>query len=148
MTKVHVSLAELKATVAACELEGDWSENTENHFYSFHAESGEVLNWWPSTGTVQFQGKRQEEFKELFSNTRGGRPLPVSKKPPTAVKLFVVQSRDRDACDETERVLIRHGLQPVALEKGEGSSQTIVEAFNRYIQQGTGFAIAMLTPGD
>jgi hypothetical protein len=46
--------------VAACHLEGEWSENTKNKFYSFHAKTGEVLNWWPSTGTVQFQGNRPE----------------------------------------------------------------------------------------
>jgi hypothetical protein len=66
MTKFHGSLDHLKAAVAACELEGEWSENTANRFHSFHAESGEVLNWRPSTGTVQFQGKRREEFKALF----------------------------------------------------------------------------------
>jgi predicted nucleotide-binding protein len=148
MIKLHVSLDELKATVAACELEGDWSENTKNHFYSFHAESGEVLNWWPSTGTVQFQGTHQEEFGALFSDALNEKPLPAPKKPPAAAKLFVSQSRDRETRDEIERVLIRHGLQPIALPKGDSSTQTIVEAFNQYIQQGTGFAIAMLTPGD
>jgi hypothetical protein len=25
------------------------------------------LNWWPSTGTVQFQGRCPEEFRALFS---------------------------------------------------------------------------------
>jgi hypothetical protein len=25
-----------------------------------------ILNWWPSTGTVNFQGKRQERFEALF----------------------------------------------------------------------------------
>jgi hypothetical protein len=68
MTKVHGSLDQLIAVVTACELEGEWSENTRNGFYSFHAESGEVLNWWPSTGTVQFQGKRPEEFRVFFCN--------------------------------------------------------------------------------
>jgi hypothetical protein len=69
MTKVHGSLDDLKAAITACELEGEWSENTQNRFHSFHAESGEVLNWWPSTGTVQFQGKCREEFKALFSTS-------------------------------------------------------------------------------
>ena len=148
MTKFHGSLDELKAAVAACELEGEWSENTVNGFHSFHAESGEVLNWWPSTGTVQFQGKRQEEFKALFSNALTAQPLVAPKKPPAAAKLFVLQSRNREARNEIERVLIHHGLRPIALEKGHGSSQTIVEALNQYIQQGTGFEIIMLSPGN
>jgi uncharacterized protein YjlB len=68
MTKFHGSLDELKAAIAACELEGEWSENMQNRFHSFHAESGEVLNWWPSTATVQFQGRRPKEFEALFCN--------------------------------------------------------------------------------
>jgi hypothetical protein len=66
------------ALICACELEGEWSENTANRFHSFHAESGEVLNWWPSTGTVQFHGERPEEFKALFCSSSaafGGSPL-------------------------------------------------------------------------
>jgi hypothetical protein len=66
MIKVHCTLDELMAVVAACELEGEWSENTKNGFHAFHAETGEVLNWWPSTGTVQFQGKCPEAFRTRF----------------------------------------------------------------------------------
>jgi hypothetical protein len=46
------------------------------------------------------------------------------------------------------RLNSHHGLQPIALRKGDGSSQTIVEALNQYMQQGTGFEIVMLSPGD
>jgi hypothetical protein len=66
MIKVDCTLDQLMADVAACELEGEWFENTKNNFYSFHAQTGEVLNWWPSTGTVQFQGKCREEFRAVF----------------------------------------------------------------------------------
>src|SRR5580693_2952198 len=66
MIKVHCTLDQLMAVVAACELEGEWSRNTKNNFHSFHAQTGEVLNWWPSTGTVQFQGRCPEEFRALF----------------------------------------------------------------------------------
>jgi hypothetical protein len=54
------------AVVAACDLEGEWSENLKNKFHAFHAETGEVLNWWPSTGTVQFQGKYPQAFQTRF----------------------------------------------------------------------------------
>jgi hypothetical protein len=33
---------------------GDWLDR-ENH-KQFHSEAGSVLNWWPTTGTVYFQG--------------------------------------------------------------------------------------------
>jgi predicted nucleotide-binding protein len=148
MTKFHGSLDQLGTRVAACDLEGDWYENMENRFHSFHAETGEVLNWWPSTGTVQFQGKRPEEFKALFSNCRLAQTSVEPKPAPPAAKLFVLQSRDREARDDIERVLMHHGLRPIALQKGDGSSLTIVEALNQYIQQGTGFEIVMLSPRD
>jgi hypothetical protein len=64
--KYHGSLDELKAVVAACRFTGEWSENTKHRFHCFRAWAGEVLNWWPSTGTVQFQGKCPEEFRVRF----------------------------------------------------------------------------------
>lgn len=70
-SKYSGSLDELKAVVDACKMTGDWSENAKNRFHSFHAWTGEVLNWWPSTGTIQFQGKRAEEFRALFYNSLG-----------------------------------------------------------------------------
>jgi predicted nucleotide-binding protein len=99
-------------------------------------------------GNGSFQGKRREEFKALFSNALTAEPVVAPRKHPAAGKLFVLQSRDREARDEIERVLIRHGLQPIALHKGDDSSQTVVEALNQYIQQGTGFEIVLLSPGD
>jgi hypothetical protein len=96
-----------------------------NGFHTFHADGGEVLNWWPSTGTVQFQGKHQEEFKALFSNALTAQPLAAPKKPTAAAKLFVLQCRDREARDEIERVLIRHGLQLAALHKRLGSRTSL-----------------------
>jgi hypothetical protein len=66
MTKVRCTLGELMAVVETYDLEGEWSENTKNKFHTFHAETGEVLNWWPSTGTVQFQGRCPEKFRKRF----------------------------------------------------------------------------------
>jgi hypothetical protein len=50
------TLSELKAVVADCNLEGAWSYREQNRFYVFHAASGEIVNWWPRTGTVNVQG--------------------------------------------------------------------------------------------
>ena len=76
------SLDELKAVVAACRLTGEWSTNVKNRFYAFRAQTGEVLNWWPSTGTVQFQGKRPEEFVELFCSRVVVPTLSINRKWP------------------------------------------------------------------
>ena len=146
MTKVRSSLAELKAAVSACQLEGEWSE--KNGFHSFHAETGEVLNWWPSTGTVQFQGKRQQEFKALFSNCRPTQASVVPNPAPPPAKLFVLRSQEHDAWDQLELVLVRLGFQSVALQKANDSGQVIVEAFNQCVHRNTGVGIVILTPRD
>jgi hypothetical protein len=50
------TLSVLKAAVADCGLAGAWSYREQNRYYVFYAESGEVVNWWPRTGTVNMQG--------------------------------------------------------------------------------------------
>jgi hypothetical protein len=45
MSKFHGSLLELQAIVAACNIRGEWLENTTNRFYRFRADTGEILNW-------------------------------------------------------------------------------------------------------
>jgi hypothetical protein len=148
MTKVRGSLVELKAAVAACELEGEWLENTGNGFHSFRADTGEVLNWWPSTGTVQFQGKRQAEFKALFSNCRSARASPAPKSAAPAAKLFVLRRQTGDAGDQLELALARLGFRAVGLDKVDGGGQAITEVLNQYVHQGTSVGIVMLTPRD
>jgi hypothetical protein len=66
MYKFKGSLAELQEVVAACKIRGKWQNNAEHHYYRFISKSKEmVLNWWPHTGTINFQGKRQERFEAL-----------------------------------------------------------------------------------
>jgi hypothetical protein len=64
--KYHGPFRRLTTMVKACDPPGKWSLNIKNTLYTFHAESGEVLNWRPRTGTVQFQGGSPEEFRVLF----------------------------------------------------------------------------------
>ena len=74
MTQFHGSIDELKAAVSTCNLNGEWSEAPGLH--CFRAKSGELLNWWPSKGTLQFQGKNQDGFKELLAAAVGAAPVP------------------------------------------------------------------------
>jgi hypothetical protein len=63
--KYHGPFRRLTTMVVACDLPGKWSFNIKNKFYTFHAESGGVLNWRLRTGTVQFQGGSPEDFRVL-----------------------------------------------------------------------------------
>jgi hypothetical protein len=144
MIKVRSSLAELKAAVATCELEGAWYKNTVNGFHAFHAETGEVLNWWPSTGTVRFRasvGRNSRRYSPMPS-LRNQSWHPESTPRPgnySSCKVGTVKLAMRS------NAIIHHGLQPIALQKGDGSSQPIVEALNQYIRERTGFEIVMLS---
>ena len=67
MKQFHGALDELKAAVAACYPNGEWSAVSANGLHAFRAKTGEVLNWWPSKGTLQFQGKNQDMFREKLA---------------------------------------------------------------------------------
>jgi uncharacterized protein YjlB len=59
------SLAVLERIVARTGLSGVWVQLTRNH-RQFRAETGEILNWWESTGTVLFQGQNPDRFEFIF----------------------------------------------------------------------------------
>jgi hypothetical protein len=66
MLRFQGSLDDLQDTVMRCAVLGEWSFHKKNRFYRFQAETGAILNWWPSTGTINFQGHRAEQFERLF----------------------------------------------------------------------------------
>jgi hypothetical protein len=66
MLKFLSSLDDLKHIVMRCAIPGEWSFHKKNRFYRFQAETGAILNWWPSTGTINFQGQDAEQFEALF----------------------------------------------------------------------------------
>jgi hypothetical protein len=66
MYKFNGTLAELRKIVSGSKIRGKWQQNKGAHCYRFISKTKTmVLNWWPSTGTVNFQGKRQERFEAL-----------------------------------------------------------------------------------
>ncbi len=146
MTQFHGSIDELKAAVSTCNLNGEWSEAPGLH--CFRAKSGELLNWWPSKGTLQFQGKNQDGFKELLAAAVGAAPVPNSAPAPGGAKIFVVHGHDREARDQLELVLMRLGLQPFILQNADTGSKTIIEALEQNIYREAAFGIILLTPDD
>jgi hypothetical protein len=46
----------LQQRVKNCQVRGVWRYITANDLHQFKAETGENLNWWPTTGTITFQG--------------------------------------------------------------------------------------------
>jgi len=65
-------LAEL---VADCMIPGEWRYIAKNRQYQFKADTGENLNYWPSTGTVTFQGGDEPILEKRFASLVA--PLPA-----------------------------------------------------------------------
>ncbi len=148
MKQFHGTIDEMKAAVEACKLIGEWSEKPENGLHCFRARSGEILNWWPSKGTLQFQGKNPEPFKASLAAAAGAPAPTPAVSVPAAAKIFVVHGHDREARDQLELVLMRLGLQPFILQNADGGSKTIIEALEQHIYQEAAFGIVLLTPDD
>jgi hypothetical protein len=66
MSKFHGSLYDLQELVMRCAIPGEWNFHEKSRFYRFQAATGAILNWWPSTGTFNFQGHDAEQFETLF----------------------------------------------------------------------------------
>jgi predicted nucleotide-binding protein len=148
VTKFHGDLNELRQAVEDCGLHGTWSDNEKSNSHTFRGKNGEILNWWPSRGTLQFQGKNQDAFRaSLMERLDGAAPAtPVSVA--SSKKIFVVHGHDREARDQLELVLMRLGLQPFILQDSDGQSKTIIEALEQNIYREAAFGIVLLTPDD
>lgn len=69
--KYRGSLARLQKHVFDCGALGEWSRLEEAQAYQFRSGTREILNWWPSTGTIFFQGRTgslQRRFTAVFAN--------------------------------------------------------------------------------
>ena len=55
--KYKCSLLGLQNAVLDCGVSGDWSWRDRERLHRFRSDEGEILHWWPSTGTVVFQGR-------------------------------------------------------------------------------------------
>lgn len=142
--KFHGEITELQAAVEATGRQGDWRDIPNGH--SFRSKTGEIINWWPSKGTLSFQGAKPENCKaDLEMILIGG---PVAAKADKAAKIFLVHGHDRDARDQLELVLHRLGLDPFILQNNAGGGKTIIEALEKNIYQDAAFGIVLLTPDD
>ena len=55
-TKFRGSLDDLKEKVGTTGIGGEWAEAPPGK-WRFRGEDGTIVNWWPKTGTIQFQGQ-------------------------------------------------------------------------------------------
>lgn len=146
MTKYHGKLEDLKDAVAATGRIGEWTQMPAGH-WCFRAQTGEILNWWPSKGTLNCQGKGAEPFGSAIDAALGS-PVAVPAKAPQSSKIFLVHGHDREARDQLELVLRRLGLETFILQNADGGGNTIIEALEQHIYREASFGIILLTPDD
>ena len=174
MEKFRGDFAELETRVATLGYVGEWSEDNGKRI--FKSEDGAILNWWPSTGTMNVQGPRpaRTKLEAILSGSLEGSPPANAdvgsnaSDTPSAVKqksddptlsssseestrVFVVYGHDVVACEQLELVLHRLDLDPFVLGNTSGGGLTIIEALEQEIvspSKGKRFGIVLLTPDD
>jgi len=173
MEKFRGGFGELETLVSGLGYKGEWAD--DNGKKVFRSEDDAVLNWWPSTGTLQIQGPatpRKQLEGAVTKALSGDPPAPATPTPtePDAVveelpatsayaavsdevseRVFVVYGHDEPARDQLELVLHRLGLHPFVLGNTSGGGLTIIEALEKEIlspNRGKRFGIVLLTPDD
>src|SRR5205823_383654 len=121
----------------------------------YRSKDGGVMNWFPATGLINFQGKAsaKQALQSLFGEAL---PVPEAKEQvrPAIVryeKVFVVHGHDTAAREQLELVLHKLGLDPFVLANTGGGGMTIIEALEAEIGTHHGaarFGIVLMTPDD
>lgn len=154
-TKFEGTIEQLQALVAAAGLKGKWGDDGAGK-HSFRGNDGGVLNWWPSNGTVQLQGKETAKSKLEKALAGAAATSPVAPATHSIAKaaeqkqIFIVHGHDEIARDQLELALRRLGLQPFILMNTAGGGKTIIEALEGQIGRDftSDFGIVLMTPDD
>lgn len=146
----HDGIEALKQRVALCGTVGEWSEEPMGK-HVFRSRDRGVLNYWPATGTIQYQGRpeAQEPLKAaVVGNAPAPAALPVTPVKNTKTKIFIVHGHDTHALEQLELILRRLGLDPYILQNNDGGGNTIIEALEQQIYKEAAFGIILMTPDD
>ena len=126
---------ELKDLVSKIGINGNWRETERSK--QFRTSFGGILNWYPSTCKIQYQGKgdARESLRLMLSSadyeTIGQRtpvdaPV-VEERIGQNKKIFVVHGHDQQSKEQLELILHRLGLNPFVLANTSGGGLTIIE---------------------
>jgi len=126
-------------------------------------KEGAIVNFYKSTGTLQFQGKKapREKLENAMATYSGnpsvsmqvgkGKNLPLPLETAHSKKVFVVHGHDSTAREQLELILHKLGLNPFVLQNTAGEGLTIIEALEKEIcsnNNAARFGIVLLTPDD
>lgn len=149
------SLEELQNAVANSGCTGEWTEIANGN--QFKTTDGGILNWFPATGRINFQGtaaareKLQQSFNISSASSTAPASTSVSTNSKPQQKVFVVHGHDSVAREQLELVLHKLGLDPFVLANTGGGGMTIIEALESEIgghPNAARFGIVLMTPDD
>ncbi|MFG0328783.1 MAG: TIR domain-containing protein [Phycisphaerales bacterium] len=162
--KFEGSLDDFKQTIEGCGFSVEEVRELE-HGYQVRTKEGAIVNWYPSKGTVNIQGKLaiRQQLQSAWATYTGSEPItpiqggePAPPNAPTTSdtankRVFVVHGHDTTAREQLELVLHKLGLDPFVLVNTGGGGLTIIEALEREIgpnKQQARFGIVLMTPDD
>ncbi|MBD8642360.1 nucleotide-binding protein [Stenotrophomonas sp. CFBP 13724] len=157
------SLEDLLTTIKGCGFSVDQVLDQE-HGHQVRTSEGAIVNWYPSKGTLVFQGIREqrEKIQSAWASYTGAPASPTVPEhvgepeapanPATAnKKVFLVHGHDVAAREQLELVLHKLGLDPFVLANTGGGGLTIIEALEAEIgprNNQARFGIVLMTPDD
>ena len=147
MIEFHGKFRQLKAAVNRCGFSGKWSQ-LHNGGYVFSAKIGAILNWWPQSGELQFQGAKTKFFGQAISETLHPKICKTSKPSPTNPKIILVSGDDHEVDYETRTMLGRIGLKLFIPENSSGVENSIKEARTQKHWRRSIFGIVLLSADD
>lgn len=141
--------------------------NEKEHGYQIKTAEGAIVNWFPSTGTVNMQGKPmpKQQLTEAWAAFEGqsaslpstddtaDTPSPEAPRNPASAgkKVFIVHGHDDKAREQLELVIHKLGLDPFVLANTGGGGLTLIEALENEFKPGANqarFGIVLMTPDD
>ena len=157
------TVEELAHIVEGCGFNISQQKEDDNNV-QIRTTEGAIVNWYPSTGTVVFQGKKDPKDKLIRSwgdytgkiadhNKSENIKAPEAPINPATAhkKVFVVHGHDEQSREQLELVLHKLGMDPFVLANTSGGGLTIIEALEKEIgpkSDQARFGIVLLTPDD
>jgi len=154
------SFEELQETVSRLGCKGKWGDVANGK--QFRSEDNSILNWYPATGRLQFQGPQaaRDRLRALVEGGLGlqpaaqpapGAPIGAGIAAVAQKKVFVVHGHDTTAREQLELILHRLDLDPFVLANTGGGGLTIIEALEKEMggsPHAARFGIVLMTPDD
>ena len=148
--KFRGNYKELQSTIENAGIQGDWSEG-DGGLKQFKCRLGGNLNWYETTGTINFGGKADDKksleakVSAALENVDGAVMSSCGKV--LSKKVFVVYGHDTTSRTQLDSLLRRWGLEPLILDELPSKGQTIIEKLEEYTSD-VGYGVVLATPDD